>query len=502
MVTKVVDNPLFTAMLRNLRGGRTTRGQVHRASHCWQTFLILLTVLLSIATTAVSAAKKLPELTSTALKLHKTYALDPPHDVHLYDALEVFANATTEQIAKSYRRLSRMYHPDKRRQSSRQSSQSTDVPQRRRDDDRLQQIQHAYEVLSKDATRLPYHKYGLVDPNLAVFLLMGPKLTSSRGGGIPFDKLDKELLRLMGYDETILQLAVGDTTTTYSREFNLEEYRVRTIAAILVEQIRPLVEGRIDLGVYAHKVATDCDRWKRLPLGAQIIRCVGRAYRHAGTDFLQQCHSRSAFQGKRAHHIQTDISIGLRQQWRHAKHFWTAALASGRLAVTEHIWKRQQERQQKKQTQRQGPQPDLIDYYNAEKEVDSFLPYMDDDAESGESMDDLEDHKAFERASAQQTLLQVLQVEALWKVSKIDLDKTVRKACGMILSGEYFFFPSHQSSEHHPDSAWSDHQSSGWVTSSGNTLDVERAKVKAAKALEWTGKIMVDRSKDGTSWKA
>lgn len=476
------------------------------------TFMCLLTIRLLSLTIIVSSAgaTKHPEWTSMALRVHKVYTLDPPHDVYLYDTLEVFPNATMEQITKSYRRLSKKYHPDKRnrRMPSGLNDDSTrEQGQQQRDDDndhdgRLHQIQRAYEVLSNDSTRLPYHKYGLVDPNLAVVLLMGPRILSSGGGGgvIPFGRLDKELLLLMGYDESAMTMAVPyGSSTGVELESNLEEYRVRTIAAILVEQIRPLVEGRIDLGVYTHRVALDCDRWKRLPLGAQIIRCVGRAYRHTGDEFLQKYHSRTTFKGKGTHRLQTDLSIGLRKQWRNAKHYWTAALASGRLAVTEHVWSRQQQKQQ--QQKRSGRQPDQIGYYNADlEEQDSFLPDMGEyDFESLEEME--EEGKASERARARHTFLQLLQVEALWKVSKIDLDKTVRKACAMILSGEYFFFPSDQLLDLQSTYDRHDHQSDGWVTSSGITMDVERARVEAAKALVWTGTILVDRSKEGTSWK-
>jgi curved DNA-binding protein CbpA len=437
-----------------------------------------------------------------ALGVHKLYMLDPPHDVHLYDTLEVFPNATMEQISKSYRRLSRKYHPDKRNRRIPSAVNDNQIEEQEQcfDRERLQQIQRAYEVLSNDSTRLPYHKYGLVDPSLAVVLLMGPRLLSSGSvrGGVPFGTLDRELLLLMGYDESTMRMAMAyGSSTAAGLESNLEQYRVKTIAAILVEQIRPLVEGRIDLGVYSHELALDCDRWKRLPLGAQIIRCVGRAYYHTGDDFLKQYHSRTIFKGKSTHRLQTDVSIGVRKRWREAKHYWTAALASGRLVATAHVWNRQQQRQE--QQKRSEPQPDKIGYFNTDDQDNSVSDIGDNDFESLEDLE--EEAKAFERARARQTLLQLLQVEALWKVSKIDLDKTVRKACAMILSGEYFFFPSDQSFDYQPTSFQHDVQQTGWVTSSGITMDVERARVEAAKALVWTGRILVNRSKEGTSWK-
>jgi hypothetical protein len=111
--------------------------------------------------------------------------------------------------------------------------------------------------------------------------------------------------------------------------------------------------------------------------------------------------------------------------------------------------------------------------------------------------DDEEDMKQAERLKAQQTLLQSLQVEALWKITKIDLDKTIRKACNLILQGEYFFFPAHQSL--HPDE-W-DRGGHGWVTSSGKVIHAQQARLETAYAMGMIGDIMVQRSKEGTSWK-
>ena len=64
----------------------------------------------------VDAKNASPELTSTALKLHNVYTNFPPHDTDLYDTLEVSSNATLSQITKSYRSLSRIFHPDKQKQ--------------------------------------------------------------------------------------------------------------------------------------------------------------------------------------------------------------------------------------------------------------------------------------------------------------------------------------------------------------------------------------------------
>ena len=104
--------------------------------------------------------------------------------------------------------------------------------------------------------------------------------------------------------------------------------------------------------------------------------------------------------------------------------------------------------------------------------MDDFVGDHDDEVESLEDLE--EEQKELEKLKAQQSLISTLQIEALWKVCKIDLDRIIRQACELILSGEYFFFPSHQSS--------SDYyiNSDGWVTNAGATIDSERAKVAAA----------------------
>jgi hypothetical protein len=50
---------------------------------------------------------------SALLKLQRHYK-HSPHDMALYDTLQVRHNATVLEITKSYRKLSREYHPDKR----------------------------------------------------------------------------------------------------------------------------------------------------------------------------------------------------------------------------------------------------------------------------------------------------------------------------------------------------------------------------------------------------
>ena len=90
-----------------------------------------------------------------------------------------------------------------------------------------------------------------------------------------------------------------------------------------------------------------------------------------------------------------------------------------------------------------------------------------------------------EHQKAQETLLESLQVEALWKICKIDLDRTVREACTELLKGRSFY------------TATTDH---GWVGANHGVIAAEAGRLRAAALLVRMGKIMVQRSKEGTAW--
>jgi hypothetical protein len=103
-----------------------------------------------------------------------------------------------------------------------------------------------------------------------------------------------------------------------------------------------------------------------------------------------------------------------------------------------------------------------------------------------------------ERLKAQSAQLESLQVKALWKISKIDLDRTTQEACNLILNGDYFFFPFHQS----PIKSDRNRGGDGWVASrTGETVSVDVGKLRAAAALVMIGDVMVQCSKEGTSWR-
>ena len=462
----------------------------------------------------------------------------PPHDRCLYDILEVPANATTAQITKQYHILTRSFHPDKQRHQQQQQQQQQHSQYK------FHRLQDAYEVLSNDKTRLLYHRYGLIDPNLAAFLLLGP--TAAAAATIPspispgatntvytqslhqqqqqyhsqqeehqehksasssfdplFDKLNPELLQLMGYDASLMEVIqhqqgvareqnTDDDATSRSAtaaamttmQTVIEDYRVRIIAAVLVEWIRPVVEGCCDVHRYRHAVTQDCDRWKYYPLGAQIIRCIGRSYRNEATDFLQRYREKTPSTSSSSSSsfftaassfgthtkntntkLHTDLTIGLRKKWRTTKDLVEAATMTGRVVLAERSYEKQQQRHQQNKIdnrkQRQHRHLQLLPSTasssssipsssasgnNNERTAVTFVPPMNDyyyhgndeydenDRTETEHMEELlfeeeREHKELEQLKLQQTLLEVLQIEALWKVVKIDLDRIVRKAC-------------------------------------------------------------------------
>jgi len=107
-----------------------------------------------------------------------------------------------------------------------------------------------------------------------------------------------------------------------------------------------------------------------------------------------------------------------------------------------------------------------------------------------------DDIRITEEEKAHQAVISSLQVEALWKIAKIDLDKTIQEACQVILQGEYFFFPSHQATSW----AYPDMPIQGWVASNGQAIDVSIGKLRAAAAMILIGDVMVRSSKEKTSW--
>jgi len=395
-----------------------------------------LALFIGVCTSAHPGFCKTPDASSTLLKMHRLYAHQPPHETSLYDVLGVKPNATLAQIQKSYRKLTRDLHPDK----------ANDATILDKANDDLQKVREAYEVLKDDSTRLPYHRYGLMDANHAAFILTGA------AGAMTNDQ--RELLKLMGYDTSV--------RLSHSQ-------RVVHVAAHLLERMRPLVEGAVSKSVLADSIAQECDRLKRLPFGAQILRCVGRAYRHSGQRVLRKHQQRHS-----------GVTDSIRDTLRGAKQILTAAAAGGRVVLTEHFTN------SRFQPKSQLPQIDSLELGELIVDANDLASHLHSDCELKEK----------QHVKAQKALLESLQIEALWKITKIDLDRTIQEACSLILDGKYFFFPSNQAEQ---QAEW-DMGGDGWVGSTGKTIDANIGRLMAASVLVLMGDVMVKCSKEGTSW--
>jgi len=451
----------------------------------------------------------------------------PPHDTLLYDTLKVKPNATAAEIVTSYRKLSREYHPDKlmARRNKRRREQMTqhmnDSHEEEKEEEEkyddyeeeeaeriFTQIREAYEVLKDDSTRLPYHRYGLIDDEsgaTAVAMLTGGSNMNDVVEDNNFMSEERRqrqqrLLCLMGY---------GPVKYTGRGR---HEQRVMYIAANLIERIRPIVEGTISQDEMSHDIAAECDALKSLPLGAQILRCLGRAYRHSGQRALRR-HEwlkkkkdlTEQLLGSSGHYdsyhgidkqlsMKVDLSDSVRDKFRNAKHLFTAAAASGKLVWTEQVASMSQKRKSNRAS---------IQYHLHDEDMkipgEEYDGLIDSDADIDNfSTPTEEDVQEQERMKAQKAMINALQVEALWKITKIELDRTIQEACNMILEGRYFFFPSHHGSRER--SGWN-MGGDGWVVgSTGEVVDADVGRLRAAAALVLMGDIFVRCSKEGTSW--
>ncbi|GKY98685.1 hypothetical protein MPSEU_000824800 [Mayamaea pseudoterrestris] len=474
-------------------------------------FLIipLLSALFPVVSITWGSSKSTPEASSTLLELHRLYQQQPPHDRALYDRLNVSPNATASVIRRNYLKLSRQYHPDKQRDESTKQYTMT----------QLERVREAYEILKDDKSRLPYHRYGLLDMRQAIILLTGQHHDAA-----PLeDPSLQALLQLMGYPTTMHEdqnwQQNYDTDNYYYHQTPLmsnmptsKHDRTWYIAVRLVERMRPYVEGRVSAQTLAERLAEECDLLKRLALGASILRCIGRAYRYEGGRYLrkhrvhaeQRYHYQHGFaKGSHTKQIVADVSETVRFHWRNAKHLATAAVASGKCIVAE-------------QQHKLGYYKRKVDQAAAQATT-MYQQYQGGSSSNGNQQQPIigqlhdedplpsdEDMRLEAKLKAQRVIIESLQIEALWKVSKMELDQIVRDACRLILSGEYFFFfPSQQHPVHQHDylhynqrSQYSD----GWVGSAGVAIDAHLGRLRAAQALMLMGDVMVARSKEGTAW--
>lgn len=110
------------------------------------------------------------------------------------------------------------------------------------------------------------------------------------------------------------------------------------------------MEGIVSQHYLAHDIAKECDTLKSLPLGAQILRCVGRAYRHCGQGYLRRYristdHIWKTTTCRNTLRLATlDITDSLHIKIRDVQSLATAALASGRLLLEESVysWRKKQ----------------------------------------------------------------------------------------------------------------------------------------------------------------
>lgn len=381
----------------------------------------------------ISSRKSLPEVSSTLLKMHQLYLRQPPHDTSLYDTLEVSPNATSAEIATSYRKICRRLHPDK--------NPDHDYT------DQLSRVRTAFEILKHDNTRLSYHRHGLLNAMDAVYILTG----SIHRKAVQKDdeeqrSIQMELLELMGFPFHDKEES-SPWFSTFSDDRPKRD-RVLHIATTLFERLRPILEGTLPEHLFLDHFMQQCDRWKSLPLGAQILRCIGRAYRYSGERFLRK--------GLPLAGVQDNV-LGVA---RIAKYFANAAVAGGRVVL--------EERKRKKKKSPKYVTPKQIHWEDMDE---------GEFALSGESIREQELDKAH------QAVLESLQVEALWKVCKIDLDRTIRTACELLLEGQS------------PMNA-----GDGWVGERGETIMADNGRLQLASLLVRMGNIMVHRSKQGTAW--
>jgi hypothetical protein len=276
------------------------------------------------------------------------------------------------------------------------------------------------------------------------------------------------------------------------------------------------------------------------------------------------------------------VADGVTDAWRDAKHYASAALASARLMMTERGARRLLAEEEEDRARRReravpggGGRRLAADDDGArlasdgdDEDESSFSPRDDDDGNFDDEDVDDDDGESLERElrfsrlqKAHSALLSAHQLEALWKITKIELDRTIREACRWIL-GHYgeemgeggggwnvFCHPfevtpdsggdrRHHHRRHHPYSSppppplpppppppppfppgHNDHQfnrphrgdhtteiqerprgNDGWVGTTGEVVTTETGRLRAAAAMILVGDIFVHCSKEGTAW--
>jgi len=445
-----------------------------------------------------------PEASSALLKMQRIYNREPPHDMSIYNTLRVSSNATVAEITKAYRALSLELHPDKRNHYKREKRSSSTMPSTMNEtnieleeddsadnpDEELDLVRRAYDVLKDDASRLLYHRFGLLDTAMAAMVLTGEG-NSLLSASHSLSQEQRRLMTFMGYPPQYHRLNVQER----------HSQRVTFIAATLVEMLRPLVEGAVSQQDYAHQMAFQVETLKSLPLGAHIIRCVGRAYRRSGQRFLRKHRRRKKTKtlGKPSLHV-LDFTDVMRDHFRSAQYIANAALASGKLILKEQTSKYRKETSGKLKNLFQDILPSIRYQMDNDKDMLNPSPFIAELFQDTEDFPHHEEIREQERNKAENAVISTLQVEALWKISKIELDRTIQEACDIILSGNFFFFPSHYGTEIYAQRQTRLPLDNGWVAgSTGQVIETEVGRLRAAAALVLVGDILVQSSKERTS---
>ena len=478
-----------------------------------------------------------------------------PHDTALYDVLNIRYDASSGEIAKSYRKLSLDWHPDKIRRRKLKEKRSRNIKESASFNDggvpppppppppsdntsiidieeyasvKLSEIQNAYEILSNDQTRLLYHRYGIQNGIEGAIQLLTGKMYSSGSATLGNDEQVK-LLQLMGHPPHLAHDA--------------KEARIHYLTATIVEKLRPLVEGTVSQDLYVQSIYDESASLSKSALGKQILRCVGRAYRREGYRILRTMNKKMDYSGfggvsysstskqSLPQHKITDL---MHDSWNNMRHLASAAFASGKLAITEAKLKRLQRERKMRNSQTSatkmitkstdndcddaGKEGNIhssivLDNIGAlfddtdEESIDEIGSMFSDEEGNDEELDDTHfQHIANEKTY--NALLTVHQTEVLWKLTKMDLDSTIREACRRMLSpasevngGWYSFFPSqnspyynHDWNDYQPDLSmpyYCEHPQDGWVGLNGNAVPTEVGRLRAAAALVLVGDIFV-----------
>jgi hypothetical protein len=159
---------------------------------------------------------------------------------------------------------------------------------------------------------------------------------------------------------------------------------------------------------------------------------------------------------------------------------------------------------------------------NNDYDYDNDTRYNFNNDEEHDDESSFEDEiQRIRRQKIHKALLSAHQMEAIWKITKIELDRIVRDSCRFVLchyGNDYYLRRDHSSSPsssssspHHPHlsqpptSLQQHHYDrtqpfDGWVSTNGEVVQMHVGKLRAAAAMILMGDLFVQSSKENTSW--